>query len=48
MVTYYEEIKVDSIQGLLATFVFSFAIKDNNDSTCRIIILPLVWYGGGT
>ena len=48
MVTYYEEIRADSTQGLLATFVFSFTVKDNKDLTQRIIILPLVWYGFGT
>jgi len=42
MVTYYEEIRADSTQGLLATFVFSFTVKDNKDLTQRIIILPLV------
>jgi len=42
MFIYYEEIGADSIQGLLAIFVFSFAIKDNKDSPHRIIILHLV------
>jgi hypothetical protein len=38
-----KKLRADSIHGLLATFVFSFAIQDNKDLAHRELLLCLLF-----
>jgi hypothetical protein len=38
-----KKLRADSVEGLLATFVFSFAIQDNKDLTHRELLFCLLF-----
>jgi hypothetical protein len=41
-----KKLRADSVQGLLATFVFSFSIQDNKDLTHRELFFCLLFDRG--